>query len=74
MGKWDDDIQLQPRGSVLPNTVSALLRSLRLTDAPEQRKIAAIRDWLSDHSPSPLMEYSLRRKGYAQLLEKRASA
>lgn len=74
MGKWDDDIQLQPRGSVQPSTVSALLRALRLVDAPEESKTAAIRDWLNDHSPSPLMEYSLRRNGYAQLLEKRASA
>lgn len=74
MGKWDDDIRLLPRGWVQPNTVSALLRSMALTDAPEDKKIAAIRDWLGAHTPSPLMEFSLRRKGYAELLDKRASA
>ena len=74
MGKWDDDIQLQSRGSVQPTTVAALLRLLCLTDAPKQKQSAAISDWLSSNRPSPLMEYSLRRKGYAQLLDKRASA
>jgi hypothetical protein len=74
MGKWDDDIPLQPRGTVQPSTVSALLRTLRLTDAPSGKQEAAIRDWLRDHKPSPLMEHSLRRKGLARLLNKRASA
>lgn len=74
MGKWDDDIRLQPRSTVQPTTVSALLRSLRLVDAPESKKVAAIQNWLVDHSPSPIMEHSLRRKGYAHLLAKRASA
>ncbi len=74
MGKWDDDIPLQPRGSVQPTTVSALLRSLRLLDAPERTQVAAIRDWLGSHRPSRLMEHSLRRKGYANLLAERAPA
>lgn len=74
MGKWDDDIPLRPRGSVQPTSVPALLRSLRLTDAPEPRQRAAIGKWLQTHNPSPLMEHSLRRKGYAALLDKRASA
>ena len=74
MGKWDDDIPLQPRGTVQPSTVSALLRSLHLTNAPEKKQEAALRDWLRDHKPSPLMEHSLRRKGFERLLDERASA
>jgi hypothetical protein len=74
MGKWDGDIRLQSRGSVQPTTVSALLRSLRLAEAPEPTQVAAIRNWLGSHRPSRLMEHSLRRKGYAHLLAERASA
>jgi hypothetical protein len=74
MGKWDDDIPLQPRGSVQPSTVSGLLRMMQLTDAPTKKQEAAIRDWLRVHKPSSLMEHSLRRKGFARLLDKRASA
>ena len=74
MGKWDDDIPLQPRGSVQPSSVAALLRTLKLTDAPERDQSAGIRTWLEDHKPSPGMEYSLRRKGYGSLLDGRATA
>ncbi|BBY58365.1 hypothetical protein [Mycolicibacterium sarraceniae] len=74
MGKWDDDIPLQPRGSVQPSSVAALLRTLKLTDASEHDQSAGIRAWLKNHKPSPGMEYSLRRKGYGSLLDSRATA
>ncbi|MCV7277084.1 hypothetical protein [Mycolicibacter arupensis] len=74
MGKWDDDIPLRPRGSVQPSSVAALLRSLKLTDAPKNEQAAGIKAWLRNHAPGPAMQYSLRRKGYGQLLDSRVSA
>ena len=74
MGKWDEGFSLAPLGSVEPTTVAALLRDLQLTAAPEPKQRAGISRWLQDHKPSPMMEHSLRRKGYAVLLDKRASA
>lgn len=74
MGKWDDDIPLQPVGSVQPTTVAALFERLGIADAPESSKVAAIRAWLHNNTPSPLMDHSLRRKGYARLLDERSSA
>lgn len=52
MGKWDDDIPLQPRGTVQPTTVAALLRALRLTGASDSEKAAAIAEWLKSNQPS----------------------
>lgn len=74
MGKWDDDIPLQPVGSVQPTTVHALLRKLRLTGAAEEVKTAAISDWLIDHTPNDTLVNSLRRNGYADLINSRVSA
>ena len=73
MGKWDDDIPLRPRGTVQASSVAALLRVLELTDASEAAQSAGIRAWLKTHVPSPGMEHSLRRKGYARLLDERAA-
>ena len=69
MGKWHDDIPLRPRGSVQPSSVAALLRALKLTDAPKTEQAAGIKDWLRSHTPGPSMQYSLRRKGFAQRLD-----
>ncbi|PQM45815.1 hypothetical protein C1Y40_04026 [Mycobacterium talmoniae] len=74
MGKWDDDIPLQPRGAAQPSSVAALLRALKLTDASKPAQLAGMREWLKTHTPSPGMEHSLRRKGYARLLDERTSA
>ncbi|MDH6198294.1 hypothetical protein M2272_004953 [Mycobacterium frederiksbergense] len=74
MSRWDDDIALQPFGTVQPTTVAALLRALRLSDASEGKKTAAIEAWLNDHQPSETMKASLRRNGYAKLLIRGASA
>lgn len=71
MDKWDDDIPLLPLGSVQPASVAALLRSLNLTDAPEDEQAAGIQGWLRNHTPGPAMRYSLRRKGHGRLLEAR---
>lgn len=74
MGKWDDDIPLQPRGTVQPTTVAALLRALRLTGASDSEKAAAIAEWLKSNQPSTTMVHSLRRNGYAALARRQASA
>ena len=68
MGKWDDDIPLQPVGTVEPTSVPALLRMLGLVDATEAEQKAAIADWLRKHEAGPLMEYGLKRCGFADLL------
>lgn len=73
MGKWDDDIPLQPCGTVQPSSVVALLRALKLAEASESAQSAGIRAWLKTHAPSPGMAHSLRRKGYARLLEERTA-
>lgn len=73
MGKWDDDIPLQPRGTVQPSSVAALLRALKLTDASKPAQSAGIRAWLKTHTPSPGMAHSLRRKGFARLLDERTA-
>lgn len=74
MDKFSDNLRLTPPGTFRPTTVSALLRSLDLVEAPESKKVTAIRDWLQHHEPSPLMERSLRRGGFADLLRRSASA
>lgn len=53
MGKWDDDIPLQPRGSVQPSSVAALLRTLKLADASAGDQSVGIRAWLKNHKPKP---------------------
>lgn len=69
MGKWDDDIPPRPRGTVQPSSVAALLRALNLANASKSAQSAGIRAWLKTRSPSAGMEHSLRRKGYASLLD-----
>lgn len=68
MDKFSDNLALAAPGTHRPTTVSELLHKLRLTDAPEDDKIAAVRDWLRDHDPSPLMVFDLRRKGLESLM------
>jgi hypothetical protein len=55
--------------NVKPSTVSMLLPMLGLSDATADEKTAGIRTWLADNEVSPLMEYSLRRDGFAHLLD-----
>ena len=74
MGKWDDDIPLQPLGTVQPTTVAALIRHLRVATLSDRVKTSMISQWLQHNTPSDTLINSLRRHGYGELLKKRISA
>jgi hypothetical protein len=57
-----------------PTMVSVLLRRAGLTDAPRAAQKRAIRNWLKTHKPSPMTELSIRRDGFAELLNERTYA
>jgi hypothetical protein len=64
VGKFSDDIPLVPSGTVPPSFASALLRKLKVEDAPRLEQEAAVKEWLETNNPSPLLEHSLERKGF----------
>lgn len=74
MGKWDDDIPLQPPGTVQPTTVAALMRQLGALSLSERKKTTMISRWLDHNKPSETLINSLRRNGYSELLKARMSA
>lgn len=71
MGKFDDDLHLVSSADFVPTTVNALLKQVGLTDAPRGKQAKAISTWLQSHQPSPMMEYSIRHRGFAALLNPR---
>ena len=66
--KFSDNLRSAVRDTYQPTTVSALLSRLHLTDAPQEKQLIAVRDWLDEHTPSPLMVRDLHRKGMDALL------
>lgn len=54
-----------------PHSVSALLRTLHMTDASVDKQKVVLREWLHDHLPDPELRLSLRRNGYGLLLDER---
>jgi hypothetical protein len=68
MGRFSDDIPLKPPGSTKPTTVAVLLRGLHVKDAPFEKQNEAIRQWLEEHSPGPMMRRSLKLHGFGGLL------
>jgi len=74
MSRFSDDIPLKPAGSTTPTTVAVLLRTLHVNDAPFEKQIEAIRQWLEEHNPGPTMQRSLQRHGFGDLLSGDAAA
>ncbi|MCB0948316.1 MAG: hypothetical protein KDB44_03390 [Mycobacterium sp.] len=74
MSRFTDDLDLVAREDYVPTTVNALLKRAGLTGAPRAKQAEAIRAWLETHHPSPMMEFSIRSRSFAELLDKRASA
>lgn len=73
MGRFSDDIPLRPRGAVQPTTVSSLLRTLHVKDAPFEKQRETVRVWLEDHTPGPTMVRSLERHGFGELVRGHAA-
>lgn len=69
MGKFDDDLHLVEPTAFVPTTVNALLRRAGLADASRSKQADAIRAWLQSHQPSQMMELSIRKCGFAELLD-----
>lgn len=69
---WDDSVFL-PAGETMPEPALAgqLLSVLHLRDAPHEKQVEGIRDWLRDHSPSKSLEMSLDRRGFGDALRYR---
>lgn len=68
MGRFDDDLHLIEPSKYIPATLGALLRHAGVDNAPVTDQAAEIRAWLKTHQPSPAMEYSIRARGFGQLL------
>jgi hypothetical protein len=73
VGRFDDDLHLVDSSEYQPTMVSVLLNRAGLTDASRAEQAEAIRQWLKSHKPSPMMEFSIRQSGFAQLLDERVS-
>lgn len=74
MSRFTDDLHLVPAEEYQPVTVTDLLRRRRLEDAPRDEQARAISDWLNSRSVTPLVEHSVRKHGFGELLDQRASA
>ena len=74
MDKFSDNLSSVRPGTVLkPTTVAALLRRLKLTDAPREQQAKAIASWLKANKPSEMMVYSLRNSEFRGLLGRRTA-
>lgn len=71
MSRFTDDLDLVKPEDYVPTTVQTLLAHLHLEDVPRERQETAIRDWLETHPPGRAMEFTLRRKGFGHLLDRR---
>lgn len=60
----------RPTDSAEPASVPALLRVLDSTTNSAQAQRAAIKGWLTDHTPSPPLRLSLHANGYGLLLDR----
>jgi hypothetical protein len=68
-GLYDDNLGLVAPEDFVPHSVRALLRMYGVsTDAPRDRQVETIRNWLKTHKPSPAMEYSILAEGFADVL------
>lgn len=74
MSKFDEGLELVDEVDFTPTTTRALIEHLAVQKESKSRQKAAIIGWLQDHTPSPLLEHSLRLNGYSSLLDPRASA
>lgn len=74
MDRFTDDVHLRPQGSVQPPSIHLLLRKLNVTDAPSSVQMSAVRKWLTSNEPGPTLVRSMRRNGFGDLLDGRASA
>ena len=66
--RFTDDLHLVPPDQYQAVSVVEILRSEHLEDESRDEQAQAIRNWLSSHTPSPLMEYSIRKRGFGELL------
>lgn len=68
--RFYDDSGFLPIGSAMPPppTVGVLLFVLKLSNAELPEQTAGIRDWLTDHTPTPGLLRSLRRRGFGDLV------
>ncbi|MFT4189876.1 MAG: hypothetical protein QM621_15035 [Aeromicrobium sp.] len=62
---WDDLHLTDASEPFIPDVAVVLLYHLGVIDAPRNEQIAAIRDWLTAHTPSEPLLSSLQRDGYA---------
>jgi hypothetical protein len=69
VGKFDDDLHLVAPSDFVPPTVNALLEHAGAVEASRTEQAAAIRAWLKTHRPSPMMVFSIRKCGFAELLD-----
>lgn len=69
MSKFDDDLHLVSPADFVPKTVDALLERSGLIDAPRKIQAKAIGEWLMNHQPTPMMEFSIREDGFGSLLD-----
>ncbi|OFJ55306.1 hypothetical protein [Mycolicibacterium grossiae] len=67
--RFTDDLHLVPADQYQPVTVTELLRRQGLVDAPRDQQARALRDWLNSRPMTPLVEYSVRRNGFGELLD-----
>ncbi|MBS9532876.1 hypothetical protein KIH27_04650 [Mycobacterium sp. M1] len=74
MSRFSDDLDLVSPQDYRPASMQDLLLHLHLEDAPPAEQEPAIRSWLSQHPPGKLMTLTLKRGGFAHLLERRSTA
>ena len=68
--RFYDDSNFLPIGSPMPPpyTTGALLNQLKLGRADLDEQTAGIKAWLADHTPTPGLVRSLRRRGFGDLV------
>lgn len=68
--RFYDDSAFLPIGSPMPPpyTAGSLLNQLKLGRADNETQAAGIKGWLAEHTPTPGLVRSLRRRGFGDLV------
>jgi hypothetical protein len=73
VSRFCDNVDLVAPEDYMPTTVQTLLAHSRLEGASTSQQESGIRAWLENHSPGHAMEFTLRRRGFGHLLDRRSA-